>query len=105
MKRFFAMMLAMTMMGTTVYAAEKRETVTAKYVVQKIQVDDYSVKMEGYNINGYNYMRLRDVAEVMTDKSRDDCFKFDITKNRLQNRNLFMIFNFIFQNLLNILHL
>ena len=81
MKRFFAMMLAMTMMGTTVYAAEKRETVTAKYVVQKIQVDDYSVKMEGYNINGYNYMRLRDVAEVMTDKSRDDCFKFDITYN------------------------
>ena len=81
MKRFFAMMLAMTMMGTTVYAAEKRETVTAKYVVQKIQVDDYSVKMEGYNINGYNYMRLRDVAEVMTDKSRDDCFKFDNTYN------------------------
>ena len=26
MKRFFAMMLAMAMMGTTAYAAEERET-------------------------------------------------------------------------------
>ncbi len=81
MKRFFAMVLAMVMMGTTAYAAEEREMATAKYVAQKIVVDDYYAKMEGYNINGYNYMRLRDVAEVMTEKSRDDCFKFDIIYN------------------------
>ncbi|MGN0136821.1 hypothetical protein [Anaerotignum sp.] len=81
MKRFFAMVLAMAMMGTTAYAAEEREMATAKYVSQKIVVDDYYAKMEGYNINGYNYMRLRDVAEVMAEKNRDDCFKFDIIYN------------------------
>ena len=79
MKRFFAMMLAMTMMGTMAYAGEERGAVIAKPVAQKIQVDDYYVKMQGYNINGYNYMRLRDVAKVITEKSRDDYFKFDIT--------------------------
>ena len=53
MKRFFAVMLAMAMMGTTAYGAEERELATAKYVAQKIVVDDYYVTMEGYNINGY----------------------------------------------------
>lgn len=81
MKKFFAMVLAMCMLGTTAYAAEEREMATAKYVSQKIVIDDYYAKMEGYNINGYNYMRLRDVAEVMTEKNRDDCFKFDIIYN------------------------
>ncbi len=81
MKRTLAMAMAVCMMGTTAYGAEERGLETAKYVAQKIIVDDYYVNMEGYQINGYNYMRLRDVAEMMTEKSRDDCFKFDITYN------------------------
>ena len=70
MKRFWAMLLAMTMMGTTVYAADTAgKGVMAKPVLQKVQIDREEVTMHGYCIDGYTYFRLRDVAQEMTKNS------------------------------------
>ena len=85
MKRFLVMMLAMTMMGTTAYASEVKGFAKAKPVEQKIELDDYNVEMKGYNINGYNYMRLRDVAKAMTDKANVDDYNFDVIYNQETN--------------------
>ena len=85
MKRFLAMMLAMTMMGTTAYASEVKGFAKAKPVERKIELDDYNVEMKGYNINGYNYMRLRDVAKAMTDKANVDDYNFDVIYNQETN--------------------
>ena len=85
MKRFLVVMLAMTMMGTTAYASEVKGFAKAKPVEQKIELDDYNVEMKGYNINGYNYMRLRDVAEAMTDKANVDDYNFDVIYNQETN--------------------
>ncbi len=68
MKKFFAMVLAMCMMGTTAYAAEPpAKTVTAKPLWQEVTIDGYETVMSCYNINGYTYFRLRDVAKLLTD--------------------------------------
>lgn len=79
MKKFFAMMLAMCMMGTTAYAAESPEKyVTAKPAVQEVTLDGHSEMMQCYNINGYNYFRLRDVAQVVTDYMKNYIHLFDV---------------------------
>ena len=67
MKRFFAMLLAMAMMGTTAYGAEERETVNAIPHWQEVVFDGHSKMMQCYNIDGYNYFRLRDMAQEVTD--------------------------------------
>ena len=67
MKRFLAMVLAMAMMGTTAYAAEEREKVTAIPKWQEVVFDGHSKMMQCYNIDGYNYFRLRDMAQEVTD--------------------------------------
>ena len=66
MKRFFAVMLAMAMMGTTAYAAEEREMVKAIPQWQEVVFDGHEVVMPCYNIDGYTYLRLRDYAEKVT---------------------------------------
>ena len=76
MKRFFAMMLAMTMMGTTAYAAKERGKVTAIPQWQEVTMDGHDKVMQCYNINGYNYFRLRDVAEQVT-KHMDEYHQFN----------------------------
>lgn len=67
MKRFLAIMLAMAMMGTTAYGAEEREKVTAIPQWQEVVFDGHSKMMQCYNIDGYNYFRLRDMAQEVTD--------------------------------------
>lgn len=85
MKRFFTVVLVMAMMGTTAFGAEEKDFTKAKPVEQKIELDDYNVEMKGYNINGYNYMRLRDVAKAMTDKANVDDYNFDVIYNQETN--------------------
>ena len=46
MKRFFTVVLAMAMMGTTVFGAEAKDFAKAKPVEQKIELDDYNVEMK-----------------------------------------------------------
>ncbi len=83
MKRFFAMMLAITMMGTTAYAAETpAKTVTAIPNWQEVIFDGHSEVMQCYNINGYNYFRLRDVAQEVTDHIEEEHHHFDIRYNK-----------------------
>ena len=47
MKRFFTVVLAMAMMGTTAFGAEEKDFTKAKPVEQKIESDDYHVAMKG----------------------------------------------------------
>ncbi|MBR4283221.1 MAG: hypothetical protein IKT48_00730, partial [Anaerotignum sp.] len=79
MKRFLAMMLAMTMMGTTAYAAEKREKVTAIPKWQEVIFDGHSKMMQCYNIDGYTYFRLRDMAQEVTDHIERQRHHFGVT--------------------------
>ncbi len=86
MKRFFAMVLAMCMMGTTTYAAElPAKYVTAKPAVQEVTLDGHSEMMQCYNINGYNYFRLRDVAQVVTEHIADPYHHFNVGYNKERN--------------------
>ena len=83
MKKFFAMVLAMAMMGTTAYAAEQPEKyVTAKPAVQEVTWDGHSERMQCYNINGYNNFRLRDVAQVVTDYINEPYHHFNVRYNK-----------------------
>lgn len=66
MKRFFAVMLAMAMMGTTAYGAEERETALAKPMTTDVYFDGTRTVMEYYNVNGYSYFGLRDIAKPIT---------------------------------------
>ena len=48
---------------------EKKEmkTVDVKATTQKVTLDDKDVVIYGYNIDGYNYFKLRDLAAVLKD--------------------------------------
>ena len=82
MKRFFTMILAMTMMGTTAYAEETpAKYAIAKPVVQNVVLDGHQTVMECYNIDGYNYFRLRDVAEQVTEYIEDPYYHFSVRYN------------------------
>ena len=63
MKKVLAFLLTAVMvcsMGvTTAFGA------TAKASQDNVDVNGQQVKMQAYNINGYNYFKLRDVAKVM----------------------------------------
>lgn len=62
MKKMMAFLLTAVMvcsMGTTAFAA------TAKASSDKVAVNGQQVQMQAYNINGYNYFKLRDVAAVL----------------------------------------
>lgn len=85
MKRFFAMVMMVCLLGNTVYGAEITESIQARPVKQMIEIDHYDVEMQGYNINGYNYMRLRDVAKALTEKVRGDDAHFDIVYDAENN--------------------
>ena len=57
---FFMTAVMVCSMGvTTAFGA------TAKASQDKVAVNGQQVKMQAYNINGYNYFKLRDVAQVM----------------------------------------
>ena len=62
MKKMMALFMTAVMvcsMGTTAFAA------TAKASADKVAVNGQQVAMQAYNINGYNYFKLRDVAKVL----------------------------------------
>ena len=67
MKRMITLALAATLVGTTAYAAEKREKVQAIPIHQEVVFDGNETVMMGYNINGNTYFRLREVALNITD--------------------------------------
>lgn len=75
MKRFFAMLLAMAMLGTTAYAAE---TKTAIPVQQEVELDGHTEIMKGYNIDGNTYFRLRDIAQEVTEHITWDSKHFGV---------------------------
>ena len=82
MKKFFVMMLAMTMMGTTAFGAETlQKYAVAKPMVQNVTFDGNQTVMECYNIDGYNYFRLRDVAEQVTEHMEDPYHYFNVRYN------------------------
>ena len=66
MKRMITLALAASLVGTTAYAAEKREKVQAIPIHQEVVFDGNETVMMGYNINGNTYFRLREVALNIT---------------------------------------
>lgn len=81
MKKFLAMLLAFCMLGTTAYGAEQGVPDAAKTAIPSQQVviwDGKETTMQCYNIDGYNYFRLRDVAETVTDRIDAQMHHFDI---------------------------
>lgn len=68
MKRFALCLAAVFLMGNTAYGAEKTEIKekTAIPVHQTVVWDGTETQMPGYNIDGYMYFRLRDVAKMVS---------------------------------------
>lgn len=71
-RRVLSMILAVVMilaLAVPALAAETAATTTEKLEVvpsaQTVTVDGKAVKTEVYNINGYNYFKLRDIASVL----------------------------------------
>ena len=85
MKRFFAVLLAMTMFGTTAYAAEKKVTKTAIPAQQEVSFDGHAEIMQCYNIDGYTYFRLRDVAQEVTDHMQNYIHLFNVSYDAKTN--------------------
>ena len=80
MKVFALCMAAVFLIGNTVYAAEKTEIKekTAIPVHQTVVWDGTETKMPGYNIDGYAYFRLRDVAKMVSAYAADEKSYFDL---------------------------
>ena len=72
MKKLLAFLMTAVMvcsMGTTAFAA------TAKPSADKVAVNGNQVAVQVYNIDGYNYFKLRDVAKMLV--NRPDEFSVD----------------------------
>ena len=85
MKRMITLALAASLVGTTAYAAEKREKVQAIPIHQEVVFDGHSEMMQCYNIDGYTYFRLRDVAEQVSSCIFDYSNNFDIKYDAAEN--------------------
>lgn len=83
MKRVLVTAIAMCMMGTTAYSAElPAKHVTAIPNQQEVILDGHTEIMQCYNINGYNYFRLRDVAQEVTDHIKLKYHHFNVRYNK-----------------------
>ncbi len=85
MKKFLATLLAFCMLGTTAYGAEQSVQDAVKMAIPSQQVviwDGKETIMQCYNIDGYNYFRLRDVAETVTDHIDDEKYHFNVGYNK-----------------------
>lgn len=87
MKVFALCMAAVFLIGNTVYAAEKTEIKekTAIPVHQTVVWDGTETKMPGYNIDGYAYFRLRDVAKMVSAYAADEKSYFDLDYQKETN--------------------
>ena len=84
MKRVITLALVASLIGTTAYAAEEREKIQAIPVWQEVILDGHETVMAGYNIDGYTYFRLRDVAEKVTDHIVRANYHFDVSYDNAQ---------------------
>ena len=81
MKRKISLLLAILMLVTFIPTAfAKAEIVDAKKTSQKITLDGEKVEMGAYNIQGHNYVKLRDVAAIMNGKKTQFGVGYDAEK-------------------------
>ena len=59
------MLLGVMVITCTGAAAATSETVTAKVTASPIYLDGEQVALEGYNIGGHNYFKLRDIGALL----------------------------------------
>ena len=87
MKRFVLCMAAVFFMGNTAFAAEKTEIKekTAIPVHQTVVWDGTETEMPGYNIDGYTYFRLRDVAKMVSAYATNEKHYFDLNYQKGTN--------------------
>lgn len=82
MKKKISLLLAILMLVTllpTAFAESK--TVEATKNTKKVTLDGEEVKVGSYVIEGYNYLKLRDVAAIMTTKKSQFNVGYDAEKN------------------------
>ena len=82
MKKKISLLLAILMLVTllpTAFAESK--TADARKTSQKITLDGQAVDIGAYNIEGHNYVKLRDVAAIMTAKKSQFNVGYDAEKN------------------------
>ena len=96
MKGFALCLAAVFLMGNTAFAAEKTEK-TAVPVHQTVVWDGTETKMPGYNIDGYTYFRLRDMAKMVSAYATNEMHYFDLQYQKETNsitivRNIDIIF-------------
>lgn len=59
------------------------ETATALPTTAKITVNGKVIEFESYNINGYNYFKLRDVAMALNETEKQFAVNWDASKNAI----------------------
>ena len=82
MKKKISLLLAIVILVTllpTAFAESK--TADARKTSQKITLDGQAVDIGAYNIEGHNYVKLRDVAAIMTTKKSQFNVGYDAEKN------------------------
>ena len=82
MKKKISLLLAIVILVTllpTAFAESK--TADARKTSQKITLDGQAVDIGAYNIEGHNYVKLRDVAAIMTAKKSQFNVGYDAEKN------------------------
>ena len=88
MKKFFkaglSVICAMSLFAVPAAAANK----TAYPSMTKLLVDGKTVEVGAYNINGYNYYKLRDAAMILKDTEKSLSVGYDKeSKKILINKN------------------
>lgn len=82
MKKIISLLLALLMLVTLIPSAfAEAKTVDAVKTEQKITLDGQAVDLGAYNIEGHNYVKLRDVAAIMTAKKSQFNVGYDAQKN------------------------
>lgn len=84
MKGFALCLAAVFLMGNTAFAVEKTEK-TVVPVHQTVVWDGTETKMPGYNIDGYTYFRLRDMAKMVSAYATNEMHYFDLQYQKETN--------------------
>ncbi|MDO5713998.1 MAG: DUF1343 domain-containing protein [Tissierellia bacterium] len=66
MKKILGIIGILLLLTTTTYGAEKVRAIPG---AQKVEINGKASPIQGYNINGYNYFKLRDLATVLGDEN------------------------------------
>ena len=79
-RRTLSLLLVIVMLLALVIPASAADGAKVQPTVQAITLDGKDVTVEAYNIDGYNYLKLRDVAQLFANTEASFSVSYDEAK-------------------------